>query len=196
MFRKSGSRFSEKNMRKCNMEQSMWFVRLLAFACLAALSLGSGPLRAQPAPTLPAGEGRDLVANVCTGCHGLGTIVQIRDGAAGWRQFVNYMVMKGAQVSAQDSDTIVRYLTANFGPDSAPQPGAPPPAVVSLPQGSGKELIEARCVTCHDLTRIVTARRHKADWEAIVANMGNRGATATPDERATIVAYLASQFGE
>jgi cytochrome c5 len=122
--------------------------------------------------------------------------VQIRDGAPGWRQFVNYMIMKGAQVSAHDSDTIVQYLTTNFGPDSPAQANAPAPAVVSLPGGNGKDLVEARCVTCHDLTRIVTARRQKADWEAIVANMANRGAIVTPDERATIVSYLATQFGQ
>lgn len=174
----------------------MQSVRLFVLTGLAALSLGSTALRAQPAPSLPPGEGRDLVANVCTGCHALTTIVQIRDGSAGWRQFVNYMIMKGAQVSAHDSDTIVQYLTTNFGPDSPPQPNAPPPAAISLPGGNGKDLVEARCVTCHDLTRVVTSRRQKADWEAIVGNMASRGANATADERATIVSYLSSQFGE
>ena len=175
----------------------MQSVRSFVLAGAAVLVLASsGPLQAQPAPSLPAGEGRDLVANVCTGCHALTTIVQIRDGSAGWRQFVNYMIMKGAQVSAHDSDTIVQYLATNFGPDSPPQPGAPAPIVVSLPGGNGKDLVEARCVTCHDLTRVVTSRRERADWEAIVANMASRGATVTPDERVTIVSYLASQFGE
>jgi cytochrome c5 len=175
----------------------MQLSRLLALAGLAALSLGLvTPLHAQTAPTLPPGEGRDLVASVCTGCHALNTIVQIRDGSAGWRQFVNYMIMKGAQVSQHDSDTIVQYLTTNFGPSSPPAAGAPPPIVVALPAGSGKDLVESRCVTCHDLLRVVASRRQKADWDAIVANMINRGATATADERQTMVAYLATQFGE
>jgi mono/diheme cytochrome c family protein len=163
---------------------------------LAALALVTAPLRAQTAPSLPPGEGRDLVASVCTQCHTLNTIVQIRDGSAGWRQFVNYMIMKGAQVSDHDSDTIVQYLTANFGPGSPPAAGAPPPVVASLPLGAGKDLVESRCVTCHDLLRIVASRRQKTDWDAIVANMINRGATATPQERQTIVSYLATQFGE
>jgi mono/diheme cytochrome c family protein len=171
--------------------------RLLALGGVAALLLALAvPLRAQPAPTLPPGEGRDLVASVCTGCHTLNTIVQIRDGSAGWRQFVNYMIMKGAQVSAHDSDTIVQYLTANFGPNSPPAAGAPPPLVTSLPSGAGKDLVEARCVTCHDLLRVVASRRPKSDWDGIVANMVNRGAAATPDERQTILSYLAAQFGE
>ena len=175
----------------------MQLSRLLALGGLAALSLGlATPLHAQTAPTLPPGEGRDLVASVCTGCHALNTIVQIRDGSAGWRQFVNYMIMKGAQVSQHDSDTIVQYLTANFGPNSPPAAGAPPPVAASLPAGAGKDLVEARCVTCHDLLRIVASRRPRSDWDGIVANMVNRGATATPDERQTIVSYLAAQLGE
>jgi mono/diheme cytochrome c family protein len=169
---------------------------LLVLGALAALSLFTAPLRAQTGPSLPAGEGRDLVATVCTECHTLNTIVQIRDGSAGWRQFVNYMIMKGAQVSQHDSDTIVQYLTTNFGPNSPPAAGAPPPIVASLPAGPGKDLVESRCVTCHDLTRIVASRRPKSDWDGIVANMVNRGATAAPDERQTMVSYLATQFGE
>ena len=120
----------------------------------------------------------------------------IRDGAAGWRQFVDYMIMKGAQVRASEADTVVQYLTASFGPNSPPAAGAGPALLASLPAGSGKELVEARCVTCHDLLRIVASRRPKSDWDAIVANMVNRGATATPDERQTIVSYLSTQFGE
>jgi competence protein ComEA len=164
----------------------------------AALSLAAaGPLHAQTAPALPPGEGRELVATVCTQCHGLNTIVAIRDGSAGWRQFVNYMILKGAQVTERETDTVVQYLTANFGPNSPPAAGAAAPAVLApLPPGTGKELVEARCVTCHDLLRIVAARRQKTDWDAIVANMVNRGATASPEERQTIVAYLATQFGE
>lgn len=170
---------------------------LLVLSALSALCLFTAPLQAQNAPpNLPPGEGRDLVASVCTGCHTLTTIVQIRDGSAGWRQFVNYMIMKGAQVSEHDSDTIVQYLTASFGPDSPPAAGAPPPVVVALPAGAGKDLVESRCVTCHDLLRIVASRRPRSDWDGIVANMVNRGATATPDERQTIVSYLATQFGQ
>jgi mono/diheme cytochrome c family protein len=168
---------------------------------LAVLTLAApAPLYAQApgaqAPGLPPGEGRDLVAVACTQCHGLNTIMAIRDGAAGWRQFVNYMIMKGAQVTDREADTVVQYLTASFGPNSPLPAGAPPPLQASLPSGAGKELVEARCVTCHDLLRVVAARRPRSDWDGIVTNMVNRGATATPQERQTMVSYLAMQFGE
>ena len=171
--------------------------RLFVLGSLAALSLAAAaPLRAQTASALPPGEGRDIVAVACTQCHGLNTIVQIRDGSGGWRQFVNYMIMKGAQVSDREADTVVQYLTASFGPNSPPAAGAAPAVLAPLPSGTGKDLVEARCVTCHDLLRVVAARRPKSDWDAIVVNMINRGATATPQERQSIVTYLATQFGE
>ena len=163
----------------------------------AALSLAeSAPLHAQTGPALPPGEGRDIVATACTQCHGLNTIVQIRDGSGGWRQFVNYMILKGAQMSEREADTVVQYLTANFGPNSPPAAGAAPAVLAPLPPGSGKELVEARCVTCHDLLRVVASRRQKTEWDGIVANMVSRGAQATTEERGTIVSYLAAQFGE
>jgi cytochrome c5 len=163
-----------------------------------ALAFAAAPLHAQAqiGGGLPAGEGRDLVAAACTQCHGLNTIMAIRDGAPGWRQFVNYMILKGAQVTERETDSIVQYLTVNFGPNSPPPAGAPAAALAPLPSGAGKELVETRCVTCHDLLRIVAAKRQKTEWDGIVANMVNRGAMATPEERQTMVAYLAMQFGE
>src|ERR1700719_3275965 len=115
--------------------------RLSVLGVAAALSLAAAaPLHAQPS-ALPPGEGRDLVAVACTQCHGLNTIVQIRDGAAGWRQFVNYMIMKGAQVSDREADTVVQYLTANFGPNSPPPAGVAPAVLAPLPAAGGKELV-------------------------------------------------------
>src|ERR1700730_19465951 len=130
--------------------------RLRVLGGLAALCFATAaPLHAQtsglPPGGLPPGGGRDIVAVACSQCHGLTTIMAIRDGAAGWRQFVNYMIMKGAQVSQRDTDTIVQYLTTNFGPNSPPAAGAPPPIAVSLPAGAGKDLVESRLVTSPDV---------------------------------------------
>jgi cytochrome c5 len=162
-----------------------------AFAMLSAAQ----PVHAQnAAANLPAGDGRDILATTCTQCHGLNTIMVIRDGAGGWRAFIDYMIMKGAQLTEPETDTLVRYMAANFGPNSPPAAGYQPVAV-NLPAGNGKDLVEARCVVCHDLTRVAGAKRGKSEWEGIVNQMVNRGAVATPEEKQTIVAYLASQFG-
>ena len=58
-----------------------------------------------------------------------------------------------------------------------------------------KQLVETRCTVCHDLARVVALKRRPADWDTLVGNMINRGAPVGPDERQTIVSYLAAQFG-
>jgi cytochrome c5 len=166
---------------------------VLSFLVALVLIAAASPSRAQQnANPLPAGEGRDLVAITCSQCHYLGTIAKIRDGAAGWRLFVNNMVLRGAQLTGPEIDTVVDYLALNLGPGI----NLPPQKRVALPGGSGKELVETRCNLCHDLERVAAPKRHKADWPVIVANMVARGATATPEEAQAISNYLAANFGD
>ena len=170
-------------------------MHLAFWAALAALALiASAPAQAQPANNaLPDGAGRDLLTAACTQCHNLNPIVVMRDGAAGWKHQVENMVLRGAQLSGPEVDTLVQYLAANFGPGSqrAANAQATP---VTLPEGAGRELVEGHCGLCHDLGRIVAIKRHKVDWNAIVANMVGRGALATPEETRTILAYLTANF--
>ena len=172
-------------------------LRLRVLGGLAALTLASvSPLSAQnPAANLPAGEGRDILTTACTQCHALGTVVQMRDGPGGWKRQVRNMIFRGAQVNDADSEKLIDYLAANFGPGSA-RPAVANATPVSLPDGSGKELVEARCQLCHDLGRVAGIKRTKTEWDGIVANMVTRGATATPEEARTISAYLGSHFAE
>lgn len=167
--------------------------RLSLLGALAALCVAAAtPVHAQTAMALPQGDGRDLVAVACSQCHTLNTILVGREGATGWKRHVYNMVLRGAQLSPREADTVIQYLTANFGPGT-PQPAAAKP--VTLPGGAGKELVEARCSTCHDLERVTIVKRQKRDWPFIVGNMVTRGAIATPEEAQQIAAYLVAQFG-
>jgi cytochrome c5 len=161
---------------------------IVTFAIMAAASPGRAQQNANP---LPEGEGRDLVSVACSQCHYLGTIAKIRDGAAGWRVYVSNMVLRGAQLTGPEIDTVVKYLSTNLGPGI----NLPPAKPVTLPDGGGKQLVETRCALCHDLERIATAKRDKKAWPEIVAKMVSWGATATPDEQKTIGDYLAANFG-
>jgi cytochrome c5 len=166
---------------------------VLSLVVALTIVTAASPSRAQQnANPLPPGEGRDLVAAVCSQCHYLGTIAKIRDGAGGWRLFVNNMVLRGAQLTGPEVDTVVNYFALNLGPGI----NLPPAKPIALPNGRGKELVEARCELCHDLERVATVKRHKADWPAVVANMVARGATASPEEAQTITDYLATNFGD
>jgi cytochrome c5 len=166
--------------------------RLSFFGAVAALCVAATPLKAQ-APQLPQGEGRDLVAVACTQCHVLAPITAIRLGQNGWRNHVTNMVMRGAQLNAREAETVTNYLTANFGPTAAPPTTAA--STITLPNGPGKELVETRCVTCHDLERIAAIKRDKRYWAPLVADMVMRGAPVSAEEAQTIVAYLSAQFG-
>lgn len=163
---------------------------ILAFCTLALAIVNTVPGRAQG--TLPPGEGRDLMATACSQCHALNVIRSMREGAEGWKRHVHNMVTRGAQLNAREADMVVAYLAANFGPAGTPASASK----VTLPGGSGKDLVETRCTACHDLERIALIKRHKADWPALVANMVDRGAVATPEEVRAISSYLVSHFGE
>jgi cytochrome c5 len=161
------------------------------FVALAIVAIAP-PAVAQNANPLPEGDGRDLVAVACSQCHYLGTIAKIRDGAPGWRTYVDNMVLRGAQLTPAEIDKVVNYLALNLGPGI----NLPPEKPVTLPDGDGKKLVETRCNLCHDLERVTTAKRGTTQWPVIVANMVSWGATATPDEQKTITDYLAANFGK
>jgi cytochrome c5 len=158
----------------------------------AALATSQAVLSAQRGgATLPAGEGRELVATACSQCHGLGTIAAMRDGPAGWKVYVYDMILRGAQLNASETDTVLQYLTKSLGPGSP----ASTATTVTLPNGPGKDVVEVRCSACHDLGRVTAAKREKSDWDLVVHDMVARGAKLTPEETQTITSYLVAQFG-
>lgn len=70
---------------------------------------------------LPPGEGRDLLAGVCTRCHDLGGVEAFRGywGYDQWRDMVRTMVDHGAELDDGQADRLADYLTAHFGPDAS-----------------------------------------------------------------------------
>lgn len=166
--------------------------------------------QAAGANALPPGDGKDLVVAACTQCHGLGPIVALRDGPAGWKNFVYEMVLRGSQLSPREADTVTQYLVKNFGPASKPMTtgtapektsSAPPGRsgegeAESLPAGPGKELVESRCTLCHDLGVVTTLRRSKEEWDRVVKDMVARGSAGSPEEIKTLTGYLAAYLGK
>src|ERR1700689_4499119 len=123
-------------------------MRVVALALSLTFIAAASPSRAQQnANPLPAGDGRELVAVACSQCHYLGTIAKIRNGPAGWRIFVNNMVLRGAQLNPSEVDKVVDYLARDLGPGIDLPPGKP----VVLPDGHGKQLVETLFALCHDL---------------------------------------------
>jgi len=69
-----------------------------------------------------------------------------------------------------------------------------PALAQNLPNGNGKEVVEKICSGCHDLSPITDSGFSRRDWETVVKNMIDMGATISPEEVAVITNYLASNF--
>ena len=76
---------------------------------------------AAQAADLPDGPDKDLVATRCANCHDLSVVTSKRLSANEWRTKVKIMAAQGAEVSPQEVDQIVDYLSTHFGV-------TPPPA--------------------------------------------------------------------
>ena len=164
-------------------------MRAFVFLLTAAVLVAATPSRAQAPASLPAGEARDLVALACSQCHTLNVLTAGRDGPIGWRRHIHNMVLRGAQLTPRETDSVIQYLVTHFGP------GAPIVSSATLPSGPGKELVETRCAVCHSLERVTVVKRRTRDWEGIVTNMYERWGQSAPDEVRAINAYLAAQLG-
>ncbi len=64
-----------------------------------------------------------------------------------------------------------------------------------MPEGEGKEAIEASCTLCHGLNYITRAGRTAAEWRNVVSDMVSRGAPLTIDEFDQVLRYLETHFG-
>jgi virginiamycin B lyase len=65
----------------------------------------------------------------------------------------------------------------------------------ALPEGKGKDVVEAACTACHGTSNFTGSRFSRKDWEFVVSDMIDRGALITPEEKAIIVDYLVEHFG-
>jgi virginiamycin B lyase len=75
--------------------------------------------------------------------------------------------------------------------------GAPQAA---LPEGEGKSIIGAKCISCHDAQRITRGQANRERWQTIVQNMrvyAQGSTTAKPltdDETKTVLDYVIANF--
>ena len=69
-----------------------------------------------------------------------------------------------------------------------------PSIAQDLPDGPGKDLVEAICSTCHSTDRIALQHLTKPKWEAKVLEMLQEEPDVTQPERDKIVEYLVKNF--
>ena len=69
------------------------------------------------AQDLPEGNGKKLVQDICSGCHGLDVVTSQHATKEGWASIVDYMVQRGASAKDDEIAIMVEYLAKNFPPE-------------------------------------------------------------------------------
>jgi quinoprotein glucose dehydrogenase len=94
--------------------------KIVAFALPGGKPAISSSISSMPAPgaaadDLPPGPGRESVITMCSGCHGLKTVVASRRTKAEWQSVVASMAALGAPGSADDVSRTAQYLALRLG---------------------------------------------------------------------------------
>ncbi len=87
-------------------------VFIVAIGLSASAQNSSG--KADENPTLPAGQGRDVMLRVCSQCHEPEMAADQEFDEAGWKSVVDQMAGKGASATETEFNEIVRYLATAF----------------------------------------------------------------------------------
>jgi cytochrome c5 len=144
-------------------------------------------------PQLPEGDGKKILQNSCTACHGLDDVVNSHMDKKGWETLIESMISNGAQVDDKDMPVLVAYLVKNFGP-SGSQGGQQAQGGGS--SEAGKTILENACTACHDLDLVQDMHLNKQEWEDLVKSMIGKGASVEDKDVPVLVEYLAKTYGK
>ena len=88
----------------------------------------SAPAPAKAVVELPDGDGKTIATENCQACHKLTNLTKAHKNLDDWKETVQTMIDRGANVPDDKVDILVQYLAKNFGPKdaSAPATAAPP----------------------------------------------------------------------
>jgi len=81
---------------------------------------------------LPAGDGNAIATQNCQSCHALTSLTTAHMNLKDWKDTVQTMIDRGADIPADKIDTLVQYLAKNFGPHPVVPP-TPTTAAAPMP---------------------------------------------------------------
>jgi competence protein ComEA len=141
-------------------------------------------------PALPPGEGKPIVERMCSSCHALKVVTSKRASPEQWAQLVDQMVSRGAEGTDEEIETVVEYLSKNFGLDTPPPASEKPvtssvhvnqataaelSAALDLPSAQGEAIVSYReqngkFKDWHDLTKVpgVDASKIEANKDHLI----------------------------
>ena len=112
------------------------------------------PARAQD---LPDGPGKEVFNRVCTQCHGLDQIIELKQTKAEWSALVDTMVQYGAVAKDEEFDVIIDYLAKNFGKAAADK--------IKVNKATAKEIETGLSLTTKEAEAIVQYRQKNGDFK-------------------------------
>jgi virginiamycin B lyase len=98
---------------------AFWPLSISLVSCVVAPpSTERLPAAGADSSRLPAGEGRAIVEQACTGCHNLEGLWAYQGyyDERRWRGLVDTMIAHGAELNETDTTRLVDYLVEHFGP--------------------------------------------------------------------------------
>ncbi|MEA5076823.1 MAG: cytochrome c [Coriobacteriia bacterium] len=72
-------------------------------------------------------------------------------------------------------------------PEAVPEPEPTPGEATGL---DGEEILNAKCVSCHSLERVLAEDYDAVGWAAVIDDMIAKGAQLTDDEATALAEYL------
>ena len=151
----------------------IWFVVTVTTAILSFASVQG----------LPEGDGKKLVEERCTLCHGVDPITSAKLDRDGWKTMVQKMVEYGSQMNDKEVDVVVDYLSKNFA--AAPSP---------VDEKTALRYINGICSSCHDADLIKSTTATKEEWLDITNRMNGKGAGLSEQDVTLLVNYLAQKY--
>jgi cytochrome c5 len=91
-----------------------------AGAALLAFALPGASLASPTASSSQSAPGQLNVERLCGQCHAFDVVTRTRRSRQQWQGQVESMIAKGSQISDDDFDKVVEYLTTHYGPAPAP----------------------------------------------------------------------------
>jgi cytochrome c5 len=179
---------------------------LLAAICLSVAVPAAAQLRANTRPprpevTLPEGEVRQVILKNCTQCHGIDEYGYYAMGRERWASVIERMktaksgVVEGTSITAPETELLLDWLAAEFGPDSTPMAREYViPELTSdefLDDTQAQTALASACQECHGLETITAASLDAAQWRQRITKEISRGAALLIEDAEPLVQWLA-----
>jgi len=188
---------SHKRSHPSTLRNLSWSgIVLTALIGMAGAGVSAAP-QGQQAQT---DKGREAVGQVCVACHtNILRMVQIhKESPAEWRDTVYSMIARGAQLTPDQVEPVIAYLSANGGAganaqasSNSAQEGARGrrAGAQQASEAEGRTILQRSCQQCHDLATASTKKSFE-EWGQVITKMVGYGAKISPADAQILTEYL------